>query len=107
MPASTASTEGEAKTSPQTAAVSMPRPTKPACAGSWPGAAAGDQRDLRAVPVGAHHDADVRVAVEPREPAAGGRDEAVDRLGDDVFPAVDELGHDALSQVRRAPAASK
>ena len=57
------------------------------------GAAAGDQRDLRLVPVGADDDADVRVAVEPREPAAGGGDEAVDRLGDDVFAAVDELGH--------------
>ena len=38
------------------------------------GAAAGDERDRRPVPVGAHHDADVRVAVEAREPAAGGRD---------------------------------
>ena len=60
------------------------------------GAAAGDQRDLRLVPVGADDDADVRIAVEAREPAAGGGEEAVDRLGDDVFPAVDELGHDAL-----------
>ena len=37
------------------------------------GAAAGDQRHLGAVPVGADHDADVRIAVEPREPAAGER----------------------------------
>jgi hypothetical protein len=36
MPASTASTEGEAKISPETAAVSMPRPTKPAWLGSCP-----------------------------------------------------------------------
>ena len=36
MAASTASTLGEAKISPQTAAVSIPSPTKPACAGSWP-----------------------------------------------------------------------
>ena len=34
--ASTALTEGDAKTSPQTAALSMPSPTNPACAGSWP-----------------------------------------------------------------------
>jgi dihydroxyacetone kinase len=34
MPASTASTEGEANTSPHTAAVSSPGPTKPAWAGS-------------------------------------------------------------------------
>ena len=107
MPASTASTEGQAKTSPQTAAVSMPRPTKPACAGSCPAPPPETSATFDAVPVGAHHDADVRVAVEAREPAAGGGDEAVDRLGDDVFPAVDELGHDVLSQVRRAPAASK
>ena len=36
MAASTASTLGEANTSPQTAAVSMPAPTKPAWAGSCP-----------------------------------------------------------------------
>ena len=36
MAAKTASMVGEAKTSPQTAAVSMPLPTKAACAGSWP-----------------------------------------------------------------------
>lgn len=36
MAARTASTEGDAKISPQTAAVSMPAPTYPACAGSWP-----------------------------------------------------------------------
>lgn len=30
------STGGDAKTSPQIAAVSIPSPTKPACAGSWP-----------------------------------------------------------------------
>ena len=29
-------TGGLAKTSPHTAAVSIPLPTKPACAGSWP-----------------------------------------------------------------------
>ncbi len=36
MAASTALADGDAKTSPQTAAVSNPAPTKPACAGSWP-----------------------------------------------------------------------
>lgn len=36
MPARTASTDGEANTSPQTAAVRRPFPTKPAWEGSWP-----------------------------------------------------------------------
>ena len=36
MPASTAATLGEAKISPETAAVSIPVPTKPAWLGSWP-----------------------------------------------------------------------
>ena len=36
-----------------------------------PRPAAGDERDAAAVPVGAHDDADVRIAVEPGEAAAG------------------------------------
>jgi hypothetical protein len=36
MAFSTASTLGEANRSPHTAAVSIPLPTNPACAGSWP-----------------------------------------------------------------------
>ena len=73
MPARTASTEGEAKTSPQTAAVSMPRADEAGVRRLVAGAAAGDQRDARAVPVGADHDADVRVAVEAGEAAGGER----------------------------------
>ena len=57
------------------------------------GAAAGDQRDAGAVPVGADDDADVRVAVEAGEAAAGERQKAVDGLGDDGFLGVEELGH--------------
>ena len=36
MALSTAAEDGEAKTPPSTAPVSMPSPMKPACAGSWP-----------------------------------------------------------------------
>jgi hypothetical protein len=57
------------------------------------GSAARDQRHAIALPVGADDDPNVWVAVEAREPAAGGADEPVDRLGDDALAAVDELRH--------------
>jgi hypothetical protein len=71
-----------------------------------PGAAARDERDLRAVPVGADHDLDVRIAVQPRQrrPRCA---EPVDRLGDERFLAVDELFIGASPQAIRAPSASK
>jgi hypothetical protein len=58
-----------------------------------PRAAARDERDLRAVPVGADHHLDVRIAVEPREAAARRAEHPVDRFGDERFLGVDELSH--------------
>ncbi len=60
------------------------------------GAAAGDQRHLRLVPVRTHDDLDVRKTVEPTELAARRTQETVDRLGDEVFLRIDELVHVAL-----------
>ena len=71
------------------------------------GASAGDQRDLRPVPVGSFRDLDVRIAVQAREAPAGGAKGAVDRFGDQRFLGVDELFHDFSPQATRAPAASK
>ena len=57
------------------------------------GAAAGDEGDLGAVPVGADDDADMGVAVEAGEFAAAGSEEAVDCFGDEAFTRVHELFH--------------
>ena len=55
-----------------------------------------DDRDLRLVPVGSHHDADMRIAVETAQRSGRGHEHAVDRLGDGIFPAVEELRHETL-----------
>ena len=55
------------------------------------GAAAGDDGDLGRVAVGAEHDLDLGGAVEADELAAGGGDQAVERLGDDGLAGVDEV----------------
>ena len=61
--------------------------------GLVPGAAARDQRHLGFVPVVPHDDADMRVTVEPGQPAAGCRDHPVYGFGDDVCLGIDKLGH--------------
>ena len=77
--------EGDAKTSPQTAAVSMPGPTKPACAGSWPEPPPETSATLELVPVVANDHANMRIAIEARQLAARASDDAVDGFGDEVF----------------------
>lgn len=59
-------------------------------------AAAGDDRDLRAVPVGTHHDLDGGIPVEPGELAFAEHHGGVDRLRDDGAPIVDEVLHAAI-----------
>lgn len=60
------------------------------------GSAARDNRDLRFVPVGSQHDADVRIAVEAAQRSSRGHEHAIDRLGDGIFAAVEELRHETL-----------
>ena len=60
------------------------------------GSAARDDRHFRLVPVGSHHDADMRIAVETAQGSGRSHQHTVDRLGDGIFPAVEELRHETL-----------
>ena len=59
-------------------------------------AASRDDRDLGPVPVGAHHDLDGGIPIEPGELALAEHHGGVDRLRDDGASIVDEVLHAAI-----------